>query len=117
MREHGIRGKKPQQRLSRTTDSRHERPVAANVHHHGFAAAAVDRKWVADIIYVAIDEGWRYLAVVLDLFSRRVVGWSVADRLKRELVEEALQSALGRQRPPPGRGLIHHRCFRDGEEV
>ena len=71
-----------------------------------FAAEGPDRIWVADITYLRTWEGWLYLAAIQDLFSRRIVGWGMADHMRCELVVDALQMALGRRRPPPG--LIHH---------
>ena len=90
----------------RTTDSAHAHPVAPNVLDRQFAAAAPDRKWAADITYVATGEGWLYLAVVLDLCSRKVVGWAMADHLRSGLCADALEMALKRRRP--GEGLLHH---------
>jgi len=72
------------------------------------AASAPNRKWVADITYIDTDEGWLYLAVVLDLFSRRVVGWSMADHLRSELVDDALAMALTHRCPAGEAALLHH---------
>jgi putative transposase len=94
--------------VPRTTDPDHPHPVAANVLGRDFAATAPDRKWVCDLTYVWTDQGWLYLSVVLDLFSRRVVGWSMADDLKAEGVAEALAMAIGRRRPPRDGALLHH---------
>ncbi len=93
-------------RFRTTTDSRHRLPVAANLLDRDFAAPAANRKWASDITYLWTGEGWLYLAVVLDLFSRRVVGWSMQTALDRSLVLDALGSALGYRRPEAG--LIHH---------
>jgi putative transposase len=94
--------------VPRTTDPDHPHPVAANVLGRDFAATARDRKWACDLTYVWTDQGWLYLSVVLDLFSRRVVGWSMADDLKAEGVAEALAMAVGRRRPPGDGALLHH---------
>lgn len=89
-----------------TTDSRHDRPVFENRLGRDFATAAPNRKWVADITYVPTGEGVLYLAAVVDLFSRKVVGWCVKDTLHADLCLEALEMALARRRP--GAGLLHH---------
>jgi putative transposase len=90
----------------RTTDSRHSQPIAPNLLARTFVAETPNRVWVADITYLATREGWLYLAVVLDLFARRVVGWSMQPTLERSLVIAALEHALQRRQPPPG--LLHH---------
>jgi transposase InsO family protein len=89
-----------------TTQSRHPHPVAPNSLARQFTASAPDRVWVTDITYLATGEGWLYLAVVLDLVSRRVVGWATSDRLGEGVALEALGMGLARRRPPPG--LLHH---------
>lgn len=105
MRENGL--KAPQKRrFKRTTDSQHAWPVAPNLVDQDFTAEKANQKWGADISYVWTREGWLYLAVVIDLFSRRVVGWSVGDRLHRDLALAALGRALAIRRPKAG--LIHH---------
>src|SRR5439155_18167891 len=91
----------------RTTDSNHSYPIAPNRLDRHFTAAGPDRKWTCDITYVATDQGWLYLAVVMDLFSRKIVGWSMRDHLRGELVSEALEMALLRRRCPAA-GLLHH---------
>ena len=93
-------------RFKRTTDSEHAWPVAPNLVAQNFTADGPDRKWGADISYIWTAEGWLYLAIVLDLFSRRVVGWATSDRLKRDLAVEALRRALVARNPAPG--LVHH---------
>ncbi len=105
MRENGLYGHKPP-RFRVTTNSKHADPVAPNVLARDFKAAAVDRKWVGDITYVWTGEGWLYLAVLIDLYSRRVVGWAVADHMRTALPLTALTMALGRRRPPCN--LVHH---------
>jgi transposase InsO family protein len=89
-----------------TTRSNPGDAVAPNVLDRDFSASAPDRKWVSDITYVPTNEGWAYLAVVLDLFSRRVVGWSMSESLSTELVLDALNSAIKTRKPDAG--LVHH---------
>lgn len=105
MRENGLYARQ-KRRFKRTTDSQHAFPVAPNIIDQDFAATAPDQKWGVDISYVWTREGWLYLSVVIDLFSRRVVGWAVGDRLHRELAINALRKAIVMRRPKPG--LIHH---------
>ena len=93
-------------RFKKTTDSDHGGPVAANALDQDFTAEGPNEKWGVDISYVWTAEGWLYLAIVLDLFSRRIVGWSTSDRMKRTLAIDALQRAITLRAPPPG--LIHH---------
>jgi transposase InsO family protein len=106
MRESGVRVTPRRRFVPRTTDSDHPHPIAPNRLGRDFAAAAPDRKWACDLTYVWTDEGWLYLSVVIDLFSRRVVGWSMSDDLKAGSVAQALAMALGRRKPDPG--LLHH---------
>jgi transposase InsO family protein len=106
MAQQGIRAKTHKKFIPRTTDSRHEHPVAGNLLERNFKADAPDQKWVVDITYVPTDEGWLYLAGMLDLCSRRIVGWSMAKHLQSELVEDALKMALSRRNP--AQGLLHH---------
>ena len=89
-----------------TTNSKHALPVAENLLDQDFGVAEANVKWASDITYLRTGEGWLYLAVVLDLFSRRVVGWSMQASLDRSLVLNALQAALSLRQP--GRGLLHH---------
>ena len=105
MRDNGIKARQTR-RFKRTTDSHHAFPVAPNLLDQDFSAERPNQKWNADISYVWTREGWLYLAVVLDLFARRVVGWAVSDRLHKELALEALRKALAIRRP--GEGLTHH---------
>jgi putative transposase len=105
MRAAGLSARRPR-RAARTTDSKHDRPIAPNLLGRDFTAAAPDRRWAADITYVPTGEGWLYLAVLLDLFSRRVVGHACGASLATALVTEALLLACGRRRP--GVGLLHH---------
>jgi transposase InsO family protein len=105
MRLHGIQAKTPR-RFCRTTDSRHDQPVVGNLLNQQFEAAAPNRVWTADITYIDTAEGWLYLAVVMDLFSRRIVGWAMADHMLTSLVEDALDMALEQRCPTDG--LLHH---------
>jgi putative transposase len=105
LREQGLVGTPPR-RFQVTTDSAHAQPVAPNRLGRQFAVATPNRVWATDVTYVATWAGWLYLAVVLDLASRRVVGWALSPRLDRHLVLTALDRALVRRRPPPG--LLHH---------
>ena len=89
-----------------TTDSNHDRPVAENVLDRRFEPEAPNRAWTADITYLATGEGWLYLAAVEDLYSRRIVGWSMGSRIDSRLVVDALEMALAARRP--GAGLVAH---------
>lgn len=89
-----------------TTDSQHTQPVAENLLDRDFTAARPNQKWLTDITYISTREGWLYLAAVLDVFSRRIVGWSMSDRIDTELVTSALQMATTQRSPEPG--LLHH---------
>src|SRR3954462_3031355 len=99
MRENDIRAKR---KFKVTTDSRHDHPVAPNLLDRQFTVEAPDPVWVADISYIWTREGWLYLAVVLDLFSRQVVGWAMDEQMPQELTLAALDMALKRPRPLPG---------------
>jgi putative transposase len=105
MREQGLRAR-DKRRFQRTTDSRHELPVAANVLDRQFTATMPNTAWVSDITYLWTREGWLYLVVILDLFSRRIVGWALHDRITRQLALNALAMALQHRQPRPG--LVHH---------
>jgi len=105
MREKRIRAKQAR-RYKVTTNSDHRHPVAANQLDRQFDVAEPDRVWTADITYIWTRAGWLYLAVILDLFSRRVVGWSMSNRINDKLTLAALRVALRNRRPPPG--LLHH---------
>jgi putative transposase len=106
MRRHGIRALAGRRFRPCTTDSRHYLPVAPNVLQQEFVAAAPNRVWLADITYIATSEGWLYLAAVLDLATRKIVGWSMRDHMRTELPLAALMMAAQRQRP--AEGLICH---------
>ena len=101
MRENGLRVKTTR-RFKVTTNSDHKRPVAPNLVQRKFTADAADRLWTGDITYIWTAEGWLYLAVVLDVFSRRIVGWSMNRRMTDDLVVAAFKKALTRRRPAPG---------------
>jgi putative transposase len=105
MREHKIQGKR-KRRFRATTDSNHSFPISENVLDRKFTVERPDKTWVADISYIATNEGWLYLAVVMDLFSRRVVGWAMDSRICRHLVQRALRMACINRNPDPG--LLHH---------
>lgn len=106
MKQAGIRSIMQRRFVVQTTDSNHDQPVAPNLLERDFQADAPDQKWCCDITYIPTGEGFLYLAAVMDLCSRRIVGWSMADHLRTELCLEALNSAL--QSRKPGRDLIHH---------
>lgn len=105
MRENGIRARH-KRRYKATTDSKHNLPVAPNRLDRNFAPAAPNQVWTADLTYIWTDEGWLYLAVVLDLFNREIVGWSIKPRMTADIVVDALTMAWFRRKPAPG--LIHH---------
>ena len=105
MRAAGLRAR-ARRRFRRTTDSQHAMAIKDNLLARRFAVSAPNRGWVSDITYIWTLEGWLYLAIVMDLFSRRVVGWSLSERLERGLALDALGMALkGRQ---PSRAMLHH---------
>jgi transposase InsO family protein len=106
MRQAELRAKQNQKFKVKTTDSAHNYPVAPNLLEQDFQASRPNEKWVADITYIATAEGWLYLATVMDLYSRRIVGWAMGDTLARSLPLAALQMALETRQPPPG--LLHH---------
>jgi len=105
MREEGLEGQR-KRRFRVTTDSGHSHPVAANELNRNFTTSAPNKVWVTDITYIWTREGWIYLAAVLDLFSRRVVGWSMDSYLDRTLALDALGMALRTRHPETG--LVHH---------
>jgi transposase InsO family protein len=105
MRREGIAAK-TKRTFRCTTDSNHDRPVAENVLDRQFEPEAPNQAWTADITYVATGEGWLYLAVVEDLYSRQIVGWSMSSRIDSRLVVDALEMALARRLP--GEGLVAH---------
>ena len=105
MRENGLRGRH-KRRFKATTDSKHSLPVAPNRLDQNFETERPDQVWTADITYLATGEGWLYLAIVLDLYTRQIVGWAMRERMTKDLVIDALRMAWFRRRPQPG--LIHH---------
>jgi len=102
----GLRARQKKAFKPKTTDSRHPHPIAPNRLKAAQRPAALDRVWVSDITYVATGQGWVYLAGVMDLCSRKIVGWACADHLKTTLVQEALSQAIGSRKPAAG--LLHH---------
>jgi transposase InsO family protein len=116
MREHGLVGRASRRRRVVTTDSTHEQPIAPNLLARQFdvtGVGGVNRVWVSDITYIPTHEGWLYLAVVLDLASRRVVGWAMRETLQAELALSALQMAVMRSPASPRPGP----SFRSGDSV
>ena len=105
MRQHGL---KPvwKRKFVHTTDSKHSLPIAENLLNRQFNPDARDRAWTSDITYIRTHSGWLYLAVVMDLFSRRIVGWAMASHMQTSLVSDALKMALQLRNPAPG--LIMH---------
>lgn len=106
MREHGLGSRKRRPFRVVTTDSRHAHPIAPNVLERDFASTAPNQKWLADLTYIRTDEGWLYLALVIDLFARKIVGWASSDSMPQKLTIEALRVALGWRDPEAG--LVHH---------
>lgn len=105
MREGGVQARR-KRRFQRTTDSRHSLPIAPNLLARNFLTNRPNQAWVTDVTYIPTGEGWLYLAVMLDLFSRRVVGYAMSGQNDRLLALQALRQALRARRPP--RGLLHH---------
>jgi putative transposase len=106
MHRHGIRAHAPRRYRICTTDSKHALPIAANLLDRNFVAEKPDQVWLADITYIPTGEGWLYLAVILDLFTRKLVGWAMREHMRVELTMAALTMAIQRRRPGPG--LVHH---------
>lgn len=106
MREHDLCSRKRRQFRVVTTDSKHAHPVAPNVLERDFEATAPNQKWLADMTYVPTDEGWLYLALILDLYARKLVGWAMSETMPQELTLCALDAALGWCAPEAG--LTHH---------
>ena len=105
MRDNGLKARQ-KTRFKKTTDSDHAGPVAPNLLDQDFQAERPDQKWAVDISYIWTAEGWLYLAIVLDLFSRRIIGWAISDRMKKDLAMKALQRAIDLRQPSAG--VIHH---------
>ncbi|QIE20053.1 IS3 family transposase, partial [Xanthomonas oryzae] len=100
IKRHGLKARW-KRKFTHTTDSRHDLPVAANVLDRRFKPSAADQAWVADITYIRTERGWLYLAAVLDLYSRKIVGWAMAPSMPAELVCCALQMAIVLRQPKP----------------
>lgn len=105
MRENGIQAVQPR-RKKRTTDSNHAFPIAKNLLDRRFTTVTADEVWLADITYIETDEGWLYLAAVLDVYSRKIVGWAMDKTMSRKLCMDALNMAIVNRKPPEG--LVHH---------
>ena len=105
MRGNGL-GRRPQKRFRSTTNSKHEFPVAENLLNREFTVAQANQVWASDITFIATAEGWLYLCVVIDLYSRKVVGWAMSTRMTTNLVLAAFMMAIMRRRPPEG--LLFH---------
>jgi transposase InsO family protein len=108
MKQAGLRGLCPKRYVPRTTDSDHDQPIAPNRLASAPAPTGPNQIWVSDLTYVATQEGWLFVAVILDLWSRRVVGWSAGPSLQTCLVLAALRMALQHRQPP--KGLLRSRC-------
>ena len=108
MQQHGIQARGKRRFRVSTTDSRHDLPIAPNRLDRNFTVAAPNQAWVGDITYIATEEGWLFLAVVIDLFSRKVVGWSMRPDMHRDLVIDALWMAWLGRNPGKQAGLIFH---------
>jgi putative transposase len=106
MREHGLQVKPPKPFRVRTTNSNHNLPIARDLVNGVFKSDAPNRLWLADITYIQTDQGWQYLAGIMDMYSRFIVGWSLKASMDTSLVLDALQMALGRRDVKPG--LVHH---------
>ena len=107
MQKHGIRAR-GKRRFRVTTDSRHDLPIAPNLLNRNFTLAGPNQVWTGDITYIATEEGWLFLAVVIDLFGRKVVGWSMGPEMDRSLVIDPLEMGLFQRRPPKGQMTFHN---------
>jgi putative transposase len=105
MRQRGLRASQPRRRVQ-TTDSRHDHPIAENLLERDFTASAPNQKFAGDITYVQTGEHWLYLAVILDLFNREIVGWAMSNRIDQTLTQSAMRMALSR-RQPTGPIIMH----------
>jgi transposase InsO family protein len=105
MRQKGIQARH-KRKFKATTDSNHHLPVYDNCLNRAFDVASANMSWAADITYIRTREGWLYLAVILDLFSRKIIGWSMKERMEKQLVIDALLMAIGQRKPV--RGILHH---------
>ena len=106
MRQQKLCGRTPRRFVPKTTDSAHDQPIAPNRLDRQFDTGAGSPAWISDITYVPTDQGWLYLAAIMDLRTRRILGWAMADHMRVELVLDALKMALGRRKP--GKELVHH---------
>lgn len=107
MRKYGIMARY-KRKYKTTTDSRHTLPIAPNLLNRQFKVSVPNQVWVSDITYIPTQEGWLYLATTLDLYSRKIVGWAMDQRMQKSLVIRALQMALHNRRPNPLQRLMHH---------
>ncbi len=105
MRQNGLKARQ-KTRFKRTTDSNHREPVAPNLLDQDFSYEAPNQKWGVDISYIWTTEGWLYRAIIIDFYSRRIIGWEARDRMKQDLAISALQKAIAIRQPKPG--LIQH---------
>lgn len=105
MREQGLKARQ-KRKFKNTTDSNHDLPIKRNILNRQFKVSQPNKVWVSDITYIYTKEGWLYLAIIIDLYGRKVVGWSMNERITKELVLEALEMAINRRKP--ARGLIFH---------
>jgi putative transposase len=108
MQSHGIRARGKRRFRIATTDSRHGLPIAPNLLDRNFTPSAPNQMWAGDVTYIPTEEGWLFLAVVMDLFSRRIVGWSMQDNMRSEIVIDALEMAWFQRSPDKNAGLIFH---------
>ena len=108
MQRHGIRARGKRRFRINTTDSRHGLPIAPNLLNRNFTVAVPNQAWAGDVTYIPTEEGWLFLAVVMDLFSRRIVGWSMQDNMRSEIVIDALEMAWFQRSPGKDAGLIFH---------
>jgi putative transposase len=106
LKKQGLQASQAKRFVPTTTDSDHNLPIAKNVLNRNFTASRPDEKWVGDITYIRTGESWVYLAVVIDLYSRKIVGWAMADHMRKELVLEAFEMAIQHRRPTGS--LIFH---------
>ncbi len=106
MRQEGLCGRMPRRFIPRTTESAHDHPIAHNTLDRQFAPGTGTPAWVSDITYIPTAQGWLYLAAIMDLRTRKIVGWAMADHMRVELALDALRMALARRQP--GQNLLHH---------
>ena len=107
MQQHDIQGRGKRRFRVATTDSNHKLPIAPNLLDRNFTVTQPNTTWTGDVTYIATEEGWLYLAVVIDLFSRRIVGWSMKTTIDRSLVIDALEMACLQRRPQAGKAIFH----------